>query len=47
MTPGKIIRVESTFHAVRDEHIKTIMISSKVTGSLKQEKVLITSVPQV
>lgn len=36
---GKIITVESTFHALPDEDIKTIILS-KLTGSLKQEKEL-------
>lgn len=32
---GKIIKVESTFHAGRDEHIKTIMLFRKETGELE------------
>lgn len=41
--PEKIIKVESTFHAVRDEHVKTIMHFRKMTGSSKQDETPVTA----
>lgn len=41
--PEKIIKVESTLRAVPDEHVKTLMHFSKMTGSSKQGETLMAS----